>query len=304
VDAPIVLAPDMIQCDTASKAPIIDNEGKMLYYDPWYHRCCQHNVAFGWPYFTEHLWMATPGNGLAAVMYAPSRVSASVGRGARVTVTESTSYPFGDAVLFRMGLDGGTEFPLVLRIPGWCTNARILVNGGFVGGTLRAGTWAVVERAWKDGDSVRLELPANVAIHVWRENGGTVSVSRGALTYSLKIGERWQRCGGTDAWPALEAFPATAWNYGLVVDARDPASSIRVVVKKGEMAGQPFTPEGTPVELIMRARRIPAWRQEANGLIGQIPSGPLRVDTPEDTLTLVPMGCARLRLAVFPLLAE
>ncbi len=36
------------------------------------YRCCPHNYGMGWPYFTEELWLATPDNGLAAAMYAPS----------------------------------------------------------------------------------------------------------------------------------------------------------------------------------------------------------------------------------------
>lgn len=43
--------------------------------NPQAHRCCQHNVGAGWPYFAQTVWMATPGNGLAAVMYSPSAVT-------------------------------------------------------------------------------------------------------------------------------------------------------------------------------------------------------------------------------------
>jgi len=49
----------MVQLDRRSKAPLFDNAGDMLSYSPWQYRCCQHNVAFGWPYFVESLWMAT-----------------------------------------------------------------------------------------------------------------------------------------------------------------------------------------------------------------------------------------------------
>ena len=45
-----------------------------------------------------------------------------------------------------------------------------------------------------------------------------MSVDRGPLTYSLKIGERWQPYGSDPTWPAYEVFPTTAWNYGLVLN--------------------------------------------------------------------------------------
>jgi len=46
--------------------------------------------------------------------------------------------------------------------------------------------------------------------------------------------------------------------------------------------------------------RIPQWSIEKNGLIGEVPQGPLESDQPEEQLTLIPMGCARLRVSAFP----
>ncbi|BFO17912.1 hypothetical protein SHKM778_43000 [Streptomyces sp. KM77-8] len=57
------------------------------------YRCCPHNYGMGWPYFTEELWLSSPDGGLAAAMYAPSRVRAQVAGGTTVTVTEDTGYP-------------------------------------------------------------------------------------------------------------------------------------------------------------------------------------------------------------------
>jgi hypothetical protein len=41
-------------------------------------------------------------------------------------------------------------------------------------------------------------------------------VNRGPLTYSLRIGERWEKKGGTEEWPGFEVYPSTPWNYGLI----------------------------------------------------------------------------------------
>src|ERR1035441_4672726 len=131
----------------------------MLYFDPYYHRCCQHNVAFGWPYFTENLWMASAGNGLAAVLYAPSKVTARVGNGVQVTITENTGYPFTDEIEFTLAPERETAFPLTLRIPGWCARASITVNGEDAGVKPRGVKWIILERSWKKGDVVKLELP-------------------------------------------------------------------------------------------------------------------------------------------------
>ena len=73
-------APNMVQLDKGNKAPGIENSGTMFSYSPGeVYRCCQHNVAQGWPYFAEELWLATSDGGLCASLYAASEVTARVG---------------------------------------------------------------------------------------------------------------------------------------------------------------------------------------------------------------------------------
>ncbi|GAF85031.1 unnamed protein product, partial [marine sediment metagenome] len=221
-------APNMVQLDRTSKAPLLQNKGDMLSYSPYRYRCCQHNVAFGWPYFAGHLWMATPGNGLAAAIYAASTVKAKVGDGTEVQIKETTDYPFSDQITFALSMVKPVEFPLALRIPGWCDEATIGVNGKELLLLIRPGRWVVLERTWKDGDKVILQLPMSIKVRTWAKNRNSLSVDRGPLTYSLKIGERWERYNKPDEWARYEVFPTTAWNYALIVDPEDPQKSIRV----------------------------------------------------------------------------
>lgn len=297
-------APNMVQLDRRNKSPLLQNRGDMLSYNPWQYRCCQHNVAFGWPYFVEHLWMATQGHGLAAVLYAPCQVRAKVGDGVEVRIEERTEYPFDEVVEFSLSLPKPTRFPLLLRIPGWCSRAQVWVNHEAQKIAPRPSTWVLLERTWSEGDRVRLELPMEIRVTVWKRNKNAISVHRGPLTYSLRIGERWERYGGTDEWPAFEVYPTTPWNYGLLVDLENPAASFEVERREGPLAPQPFTPESAPIALRARGKRIPQWRLEANGLIGEIQESPARSEEPVETITLIPMGCARLRVSAFPWLSE
>ncbi|HTX37254.1 MAG TPA: beta-L-arabinofuranosidase domain-containing protein [Bryobacteraceae bacterium] len=293
-----ITSPNQIQLDRANKSPLIQNTGEMFAYDPYTYRCCQHNAAFGWPYFAEHLWMATRDNGLAAVLYAPSKVTAKAGDGTPVTLTETTAYPFDDAIAIAVDAPKTVRFPLVLRVPAWCANPEVRLNGKPLAES-GAGGWLVLDRAWSAGDKVVLTLPMKIAVKVWKENRNTVSVSRGPLTYSLKIGERWVRDGGTDEFPAEDVYPTTPWNYGLVLNVRQPAESF-TVVRTGKTAPQPFAENDVPIELRAEGRRIPQWKQEPNGMIGEVEPGPVKSDQPVEQLTLIPMGAARLRISSFP----
>lgn len=297
-------APNQVQLDTANKAPMIENDGNMFAYNPWDFRCCQHNVAFGWPYFAEHLWMATRDNGLAAVFYAANSVTAKVGNGVEVHISESTDYPFDETVNLKLLTPGSVKFPLTLRIPGWCSHARVFVNGKELDIKTTPLSWVVLDRTWKDGDVVRLELPMTILVRTWEKNNNAISVQRGPLTYSLKIGERTERFSGTEQWPAYQVFPTTPWNYALMVDLKNPAASIEIVKRKGSLDAQPFSAETSPLELRVKGKRIPLWKLETNGLIGAFQDSPVKSDESVEKLVLIPMGCARLRVSAFPLIGD
>jgi len=293
-------APNMTLCDSRSKAPGLQNAGPMLLFNPYYHRCCQHNVGHGWPYFTQRLWMATPDNGLAAIFYAPCRLSAKVGNGTRVTIEQNSRYPFEQTVRIHIRLPKPTRFPIYLRIPRWCTNPAVTLNGQRLSFEPRAGAYIRIYRRWHDNETLTLELPMRITIKTWTKNNNSVSIDRGPLTYSLKIGEKYVRQGGTDKWPAWEIHPTTPWNYGLLLNKTDPTASFEVVHRPWPNDDQPFRADAAPIELRVKAKRIPAWKLDALGLVGKLQPSPARSDQPTETITLIPMGCARLRISAFP----
>ena len=297
--------PNQVQLDKQNKSPAIQNKGTMFSYSPYeVYRCCQHNVSHGWPYYAEELWLATPDRGLCASLYAASDVTAKVGDGASVKISEATDYPFEETVTLRISSERPVTFPLYLRIPRWCSAASVKINGHGVSLKAKPLTYVVLNRAWKDGDSVSLQLPMQVSVRKWEKNNNAVSVDYGPLTFSLKIGERWARYGGTDVWPEFEVFPTTPWNYGLVLDQRNPAKSFKLARKPGPLPAQPFTPESAPIELHAKARKVAAWKQDEFGLVGKLQSSPVKSDQPMESVTLIPMGAARLRLSALPVVGK
>lgn len=294
-------SPNMVQLDRGNKAPGIENGGEMLSFNAWTYRCCQHNAGQGWPYFAEHLWMATPGNGLAAVMYAPSAVKAKVGDGATVMIDEETSYPFDQVITFKMSLDRPAAFPLSLRVPKWSGRGTLKLNGAIIERQLVAGGFITVTRTWSDGDVLELTLPMGISVRTFGKNGGCVAVDRGPLTYALAIKEEWTTYAGTEAWPASEVCAGSPWNYGLILNEKNPGSSFKFAPLSGMYASQPFSVETAPVSMEVKALRIPQWQLDRRGLVMEVQQSPARVEPGEaETIRLIPMGCARLRVSAFP----
>ncbi len=271
-----------------------------LSYTPHRYRCCQHNVAMGWPWYVQNMWQASADNGLASWLYGPSEVTAKVGQEQRpITVEADTGYPFDTRVRMNMRMEAATSFPLYLRVPRWCRNFRVWVNDTAVEGVQpEPGRFVRIQREWQSGDTVDIEMPAEIQLTEWPRDG-SMTVNRGPLSYSVRIEETWQKCGGDAAWPEWEVLPASPWNYGLSIDRENPSGRIDVVEDE-EIPAQPWTPEGAPIRLRAKGRRLWNWTLQQNQMIAPVPESPVYSDEAEETIEFIPMGCARLRVACLP----
>lgn len=302
--------PNQVVSDAANHRPGVDNGGPFMAMNPFSSRCCQHNHGIGWPSVVAHLVMATPDNGLAAVLYGACRAEAKVGDGTVVTLTEESRYPFEEGVRFTLRTPQPVRFPLYLRIPSWCRGASATVNGRRVCAALEPGCYLRVEREWADGDRVELELPMELSRRTWAVNKNSVSLDYGPLTLSLRIEERyecrdtretaigdsrWQEGADAAAWPSYEIFPESPWNYALVT-----AYTPRLERRPWPADDNPFTLGSVPLVFHARGRRVPSWGIDRYGLCDVLPyeSDPRAAETEE--ILLVPMGAARLRISAFP----
>ncbi|MFB6343656.1 beta-L-arabinofuranosidase domain-containing protein [Saccharicrinis sp. FJH62] len=275
-----------------------DGNGRIVFGTTSGFPCCLTNMHQGWPKFVQNLWYATAGNGLAALVYGPSEVTAEVGDGQEVTITESTAYPFKEDIRFTLKTSGKVEFPFHLRIPEWCQQAEVKLNGALID-TKSIHNIIIINREWSSGDEVVLKLNMDFRFSNWYEN--SVGIERGPLVYALRIGEEWKELekeGYDDTF--WEVLPKSPWNFALVKD-EIYGKKLKAEVSD-EIATNPWNLENAPIMVKTKGKRLPMWTIE-RASAGKIPSpsSPARkAGEKEEDIVLIPYGCTTLRISEFP----
>lgn len=113
----------------------------------------------------------------------------------------STEYPYGEEVnLTVVKLPKASEFGISMRIPGWCENASLKVNGK-AEKIVKQNGYATIKRNWKTGDKIWLKLPMKPRIEATNDNPNVVALLNGPLVLSADLGDAKQPFKGVA--PAL-----------------------------------------------------------------------------------------------------
>lgn len=267
------------------------------------YTCCLANMHQGWTKFASHLWYGTPDKGVAALHFSPNQLKTKVGAAnTEVVIDEVTSYPFGNTVEFRIALQSEVTFPLHIRIPGWCKQASLTLNGQALR-TDKGGQVVMINRKWKNGDKVVLELPMDITTSNW--GGNSRAVERGPLVYGLKLEEQWKKETDEKEGDYFVVSTNADWNYGLLDSVvKNPGTVVQVEEVRPVKDDFVWNLANAPFELKVIGKKIPDWKivndvapQPVTARDG-LYMGPTEGGSQE--LTLIPVGCTKVRIVAFP----
>jgi uncharacterized protein len=306
-------SPNQFLATLNSDHGLMRHGGRLMAYQPnpgQFTACCGGNVHRIFPNYVIRMWMKTNEGGLAAVLYGPSKVNTTAGPdNQQVEIVQTTNYPFDEQIQFKIQSSRAVSFPLSLRIPAWCDDPGLSVNGASAAASRTHNGFLVLHRKFNPGDVVTLTLPMKLAITHWPQNG--IGIERGPLVYSLPIQANWTAIVepgySTTEFPSLEARPASAWNYGIAVDPAKLATEVEIKTRPPTQS-EVDDPWGNPsTTLTVPARQIEDWQLLSNSEnASQRFTPPLpdlsasKVSETIERVVLVPYGSTQLRITVFP----
>lgn len=267
--------------------------------------CCAGNMHRMMPNFASRLWMRGEGDAIVAAMYAPSEIDFKVGE-TTCHIAEDTYYPFSGDITFRFSLPGQTHFPFIFRIPGWCKQYEVRVNGLPIEEAVGAGAFLTLERDWNDGDEVTLSLSMTPKV-VEAAGGQGKYVECGPLLMAYPVPatitedtNTYSNMNGKvpgDGFKCWSMKPKGAFNYAINTDEETLALNI----DEEKLANAyPFDLDGTPLSVSLPVRPI-TWAVEKDRYNPVLPASEhVVLKGTQRNIDLVPYGATKLRVTVFP----
>lgn len=202
--------------------------------------------------------------GVYVNLYGGNTLNTNIEGIGEITLTQKTDYPWDGAVNISVDkLKGKKQFEIKLRVPDWCTEgAKITVNGEEQNIETKAGTYATVNRTWKKGDVVSINMPMRTRIveanPLVEESRGQVAVQRGPIVYCLESND----LGGLSIDDIAIPLDAKFTLVDMTIDGSRIKALEGEVINRSEASwkGQLYR-EATAKKQMVKVRLIPyyAW---------------------------------------------
>jgi len=120
-------------------------------------------------------------NSIYVNLYLPSTLQ-WIQDGARFRLKQSTAYPLDSLLQFEIQATQSRTFALNFRIPVWTEAPTLFVNGKRTSTAVLPGTFATIQREWKNGDGIELDLPMKTRLEsIDKRHTDTVALLYGPL---------------------------------------------------------------------------------------------------------------------------
>ncbi|MXV50091.1 glycosyl hydrolase [Pedobacter sp. HMF7647] len=133
----------------------------------------------------NELIYAHSGNDLYVNLFVPSRVQ---WREKGLVLTQINHFPEEERTMLRVESASGSTVNLKIRYPSWVKNGalKILVNGKLFSFKASASEWITLQRNWKKGDKIDIQLPMHNTIDQLPDGLNFVAILHGPIVLAAK----------------------------------------------------------------------------------------------------------------------
>jgi DUF1680 family protein len=128
--------------------------------------------------------------GIWVNLYGSNELNTTLADGSKIAIVQKTDYPWDGKIEITVNVPESKRFSIMLRIPGWASEASLKVNGQRMISNEQSGRYAAIDRVWSAGDTIKLDLPMSVRLiqanPLVEELHSQVAVMRGPIVYCLE----------------------------------------------------------------------------------------------------------------------
>jgi DUF1680 family protein len=167
-----------------------DNEEEMSGRPAWHGvACCPPNVMRMFASM-EHYFVSQISESLQIHQYAGMTVDTTLEAAGKIALQVDTDYPWNGIVQFTIQEPGSAAWRLDLRIPAWCENYALEINGQKVAAAVNLQGYLSLERQWHADDRVDLilEMAPRLVVSNPRVDAtrGCAAIQRGPIVYCFE----------------------------------------------------------------------------------------------------------------------
>jgi DUF1680 family protein len=149
--------------------------------------CCTGTGAEEFARFNDNIYFHDD-NDLYVNLYVPSELNWAQ---RRVSLRQETRFPREPRTRLTLKLAHPQQFALHLRIPSWIgAGAKLHVNGQIQDMFASPGSYLSVQREWRDGDQVELELPMQLHALPLPGDDSQIAMLYGPLVLAARLGRQ------------------------------------------------------------------------------------------------------------------
>lgn len=272
--------------------------------------CCPAQSVRIYPEYIRTMFLRDRDENLFLPVYGPCAAKFVAKDGTQVAISEDTLYPFDETVTLRIKASKPWKRTLKLKLPGWCKNYRMTLNGTEAKPTDADG-WLAMEGTWQDDTLVvvfAMEPHVTAVNDVYFQKEPLRAIECGPLLFALKYKETWTPVARTPITPLPKEW---SW-FNATCDGEPGFFSLRLddltvgnlsITKKRSESAYPW--EDSPLKLVVpmvRSQKHVYPRNFNSHKCTMLPYGnPVTPDegAKVENVELVPFGCTVLRMACF-----